>query len=415
MNNKPRLLCWSDFFGVGTGFGTVSKYVIQSLLPYFQIDQLAINYHGAFFDQTKWPVQVVPAKLNNPSDPHGNQMFVESLMSGKYDYIWIMNDSFVVHKTAKEFPKIFETMSAAKKKLPVIVYYCPIDCNLQSHASGMVQVADRVVAYCEFGKQEILKTLPQVSDKLSVITHGVDTSVFHRVNPVDRRLLRSQLLKINDDETFVWMNVNRNSPRKDLARTILAFSEFKKQVPNSKLYLHTQARDTTIDLLVAVKDLGLTTKDDVLFPANYGPDRPFAPEILNSFYNCSDAFITTSLGEGWGLTHLDAALVGNPIVAPDNTSFTEQLKGRGYLYPCKEKVWIDNSGYRPIGCIDDIVNSMMQCYTETKNKTNTKLIMDAKEYAMSLNWTNIGKQWVSLFKGLVPTKHIVPSISGTKL
>lgn len=418
MANKPKLLAWSDWFGVGTGFGTVSKHVLKSLLPYFKIDQLAINYNGEFFDQEKWPIQVVPARLNNASDPHGTNMFMKAVATGRYDYIWIMNDSFVVNKVGQELPKLFEQMAKARKKIPCIVYYCPIDCNLQSHAVGMLDTADHVVAYCDFGKEEILKTLPDIKDKLSVITHGIDTAAFHRINSSERKLAREQLLKVTDDDTFVWMNVNRNSMRKDLARTILAFSEFRKKVPNSRLYLHTMPRDTTIDLLIAVKEAGLTIKD-VLFPGSYSPDKPYPTEVLNSFYNCADAFMTTTLGEGWGLTHLDAAQVGIPILAPNNTCFPEQLNSgsRGYLYPCAERYWVDNSGYRPIGRLDDIVANMHKCYEETKSGTNKQMLFDAKEYANSISWNKIGNQWIKLFQTIRPMdrKPTEVEVTGVKL
>lgn len=418
MSRKPKLLVWSDWFGVGTGFGTVSKHVIQALIPYFEIDQLAINYNGEFFDREIWPVQVVPARLNNAQDPYGLQMFADSVLTGKYDYVWIMNDSFTVHKVGKELPKVFQQMAQNHRKVPVIVYYCPVDCVGQLQETGMLTAADKVVAYCEFGKNEMLTSVPEIKDKVSVITHGVEPKIFHKVDSAERKMLREQLLRVTDDDTFIWMNVNRNSPRKDIARTILAFSEFRKEVPNSKLYLHTVPRDTTINLFEALKHLNLSVKDDVLFPGNYAPHKPYPAEVLNSFYNCGDAFITTTLGEGWGLTHLDAALVGMPIVAPENTCFPEQLANgaRGYLYSCKESYWIDNSGYRPLGRVEDITQTMLKCYRDTKSGENKQLIENAKQYALSLDWKTIGDQWVDLFKKLASqTKIMVPKTGLTSV
>lgn len=402
MNSKPNLLMWSDCFLAGTGFGTVSKYVVKALAPYFNIDQLAINYNGEFFDQKEYPVQVSPAKLLIPQDPYGNQMFVNALQSGKYDFVWIMNDTFVVDKVGKELSKILDVLKNNRQKVPTIVYYYPVDCQVIPSATGMLEAADHIVAYCEFGKLETLKKLPHVASKMSVITHGVDNKVFKKIDPIERKLARLQLLKVDDDETFVWLNVNRNSPRKDLPRTIAAFAEFRKQVPNSKLYLHTAIRDTTVDLAASCQHMGLSMKTDVIFPANYAAHKPFPIDVLNAFYNCADGFVTTTLGEGWGLTHLDAYPVGLPLVVPDNTCFPEQLASgkRGYLYPCKENIWVDNSGYRPYGRLDDIVGTMMDCYRDVKSGVVASKVEAAKQYANTITWEKIGAQWVELFKKL---------------
>lgn len=413
---KPKLLMYSDFFLAGTGFGTVSKYVIKALKDHYDIDQLAINNNGEFFDNKEWPVQVSSSKLLIPSDPYGSQMFINAIQTGKYDYVWIMNDTFVVEKLGKELPKLFQIMKDRNQKIPVLIYYFPIDCQLPPDTYSMLETADHVVAYCKFGKEQVLKRLPHLEKKMSIITHGVDPSSFFRVSASDRSKFRQQYFKIEDDKTFLWINVNRNTMRKDIAKNILAFKSFKQQVPNSKLYLHTAIKDTTIDLGIAVEHLGLSKVNDVLFPSNYAAHKPFPSSVLNAIYNCADGFITTTLGEGWGLTHPDAALIDLPIVAPTNSCFPEQLDNgnRGYLYPCKEETWVDNSGYRSVGRTEDIVSSMVQCYAETKLGTSKIKTDLAKKYVHSLDWKIIGKQWVDLLKSIKPLDRKV-SLSSTTI
>ena len=104
MNNKIKVLCWSDCAFAPTGFGTVSKHVLSTLYNtgLFEIDHLAINYYGEFYDRKKYPYQIVPARLLNPSDPFGNQMLIRNLQKTDYDILWILNDTFVVNKIAPE-------------------------------------------------------------------------------------------------------------------------------------------------------------------------------------------------------------------------------------------------------------------------------------------------------------------------
>jgi len=400
---KKKLLVYSDSVTAGTGFGIVSKHVLRALNDLFEIDQLAINFGGEFINKEEFPYQIVPSRLNDPKDPYGSQMFLQSLARGVYDYVWVMNDTFVVEEVAKKIPQLFQQMRAAGKKVPVIVYYYPVDCHVLDTGRTMLQVADRVVAYCKFGKAETEKTAPDVLNKLSIINHGVDTGEFHKIAPDRRKEFRQKFFNIQNDNTFVWLQVNRNSPRKDIPRTILAFKKFKEEVyPNSLLYLHTAPRDTTIDLIAAVRDVGLDPTRDVIFPKNYAASKPFPIEILNLFYNCGDAFITTTLGEGWGLSHLEGAATGLPLVCPDNTCFPEQLDdgNRGYLYECNEKIWIDNSGYRPIGLVDDIVSTMKECYEDVKSGEAKKKVDLCNEYIDTIQWYKIGEQWIELFRDI---------------
>ena len=62
-----------------------------------------------------------------------------------------------------------------------------------------------------------------------------------------------------------------------MPRTLLAFSEFRKKVPNSLLYMHTKIEDGfggyNIDLKVPLEELGLSMRKDVIFPNSYNPAK----------------------------------------------------------------------------------------------------------------------------------------------
>lgn len=410
---KKKILAYSDAVIAGTGFGTVAKHVLRGLYDSgkYEIDQLAINYNGEFFNRELYPYQLSPARLQDPNDPYGAKTFIQMVAQGNYDFIWVLNDTFVVHGVAAEIEKVFQARKSAGKKIPKIIFYYPVDCKVLPSFGGMLTLADWNVAYCQFGFEETKKAMPEVISRTSIINHGVDVNSFTALPPDVRKNLRHKFLNVTDPNTFVLINVNRNSVRKQLAHTILAFREFRKEVPNSKLYLHTAAKDTTIDLTAAVKDLGLSTKTDVMFPVGYAASKPFPIPLLNNLYNCADAFITTTLGEGWGLTHVEAMSAGVPVICPDNTTFPEQLDGgnRGYMYPCKDLTWIDNSGYRPVGRIEDIVNTMKTAYEDIKAHRDGDKTLAALKYAHSLEWKKLAPAWVELFDMVdkLPTRYDV--------
>ncbi|MBD3268447.1 hypothetical protein GF373_17405, partial [bacterium] len=302
MQNKIRILCWADSPTVQTGFGTVSKYILKKLqnTGNYEIDVLGINYHGDFYDREEFPYQLTAAKLLDPRDPYGNEMFKRALIKKQYDVVWVLNDTFVVHKSGLVVQEIKKNYLQRGLVPPLFVYYFPVDCSVFKEYSGMLEAADVVVAYTDFGVAEVLKTLPNIKPKLRQIYHGVNTESFKPLSVDERLHWRRTYLHAKDDE-FIIVNVNRNSPRKQLTHTIRVFSEFKKKVPNSKLYLHTNAQDNGISLLIACRELGLSTSTDVIFPKNYSPSAGFPEEVLNRLYNCGDAFLSTHLGEGFGL------------------------------------------------------------------------------------------------------------------
>lgn len=407
MSEKIKLLVWSDSVMAPTGFGTVSRYVLEQLYATgkYEIDQLAINYYGEFYDTKKYPYQITPARILNPNDPYGNEMLVRALTRRDYDLLWILNDIFVVNPIVPELEKAKIKKKQEGKKVFKTIYHYPIDCTVIEEAADMINFADASVCITEYGKQETIKNMSALNKDIDVVYHGCDPVVFTKVNGNLRRMWRERYLNIHDPDTFVWTNVNRNSVRKDLARTVLAFSEFKKVVPNSAIYMHCMHKDNKIELVQACKDLNLSNKTDVLFPARFDLHQGgFPVEGLVNFYNAADAFISTTLGEGWGLTTTEAMSVGLPILIARNTSAPEIIgkhEERGYMYDCTEQIWVDNSGYRPWGCIDDIVGKMLQVYEERKTQPQRDKLAAAAEWVYEHTWEKVSKGWVEIFDRVV--------------
>lgn len=414
---KKSILCWSDCCLTQTGFGIVSKHILTALnnTGLYEIDQLAINYSGDFYNKETTPATIVSARLNNPEDPYGNQMFINALQKKDYDFVFIINDTFVVEEVAQYINQIKDEKKQQNKKIFKLVYYYPIDCKFSNKAKSMVELADVAVAYTNFALNETRKVL---SDKeIQVIYHGTDIKTFKQIPKELRTQYRKQLFNIRSDNTFMWLNVNRNSTRKDIAKSILAFKEFKTQIPDSFMYCHTKIKDKFqggmgIDLDIVIEELGLSKVTDVGFPLNFNVIQGFPLDLLNIIYNCADGFITTHLGEGWGLTMTEALAVGLPLVCPNNTSVPE-ITGNGkwaYPYECKELIYCDNSGFRAAGQLKDIVNKMVECYKERGSSNQKEKIKLGKEFVNKYSWDNVCKDWVKLFSELGNIKTKVSKI-----
>lgn len=400
---RKKILCWSDG-GVSTGFAVVAKNVLKALhdTDKYDIEHIAINYHGDFLDKNLTPWQMVPAKTLDPNDPYGNRMFIKSVQERDYDYIWIMNDTFVVEQSAVALKKVFSERAANGQSVPLLIYYYPVDCRVMGNAVSMIKLADIPVAYTEFGINETLKVLPELQGKIQKIYHGTDTDVYKPMALPQIKEARLKYFHIDGDTTLI-INVNRNSQRKQLAQSILAFAEFRKYVPNSMLYLHTNIVDamSRIDLAPFLDHLGLSTSKDVIFPLNYNPANGLPESTLNMLYNCADMYLTTHAGEGWGLSVTEAMSACVPVIAPNNTSMPEILgTDRGYIYPCKEFVAIDNSGYRGAGQLTDIVSKMIEAKSAGFKYSQNK-VLAARNWVLQNNWQVVNKQWITLFEQAV--------------
>lgn len=410
---KKKILCYSDYLFATLGFGVVSKHILSGLYNTgkYEIDQLAINY---FIDPNiKSPINIIPARFDNPNDPYGKETFIRLLRQKTYDAVLIINDTFVVEELITRY-KLDELKLNKEFKL---VYYYPIDCHALNSCVSMIKLADRSVAYTQFAYDETLKVVN--TNPTDVIYHGTNIKSYYPLTKDKRKELRLKYFKIKDDDTFLFISINRNSLRKNIAQTIYAFNEFKKEVPNSLLYLHCQPVDGQanymLDLKIAMDELGLSIEKDVIFPVNYNTVNGFPEHILNEIVNCGNCCMTTNLGEGFGLFWNIASAAGIPMLVPDNTVHKELIIDRyaGYSYPCKEPLFIENSGYRFMGRIEDIVNSMLEVYQDWKIKgLNREIIINnGLDYAKEFTWDNVNKQWVKLFDDILTIDNNAPIIN----
>jgi glycosyltransferase involved in cell wall biosynthesis len=154
-----------------------------------------------------------------------------------------------------------------------------------------------------------------------------------------------------------------------------------------------------IDLGAALHHLGPQVQGRVRFPANFQVASGFPEKSLNELYNSADCYLTTHNGEGFGLTQVEAMAAGVPVVVPDNT-VTPEIIGldRGYVYPCQEEIFIDSSGYRKTGRIEDVLQKVVQCGLERGSPQQVDMLRRARKFAIELSWRNIWLQWNALLE-----------------
>lgn len=393
---KIKVLAYCDTPSCATGFGTVSRNVFEGLWQTgrYDIDILGINYWG---NPHPFPYKIWPTGTNPQNDPYGRQKICRMIPQMEYDILFFLQDTFILDF----LPTLIPQLRLNGKKFKSICYY-PIDGEPKEQWIKNISAVDYPVAYCEFGKEMSERMYPDVPE-LAVIPHGVNTREYYPHPESDVRAFREKYFGPHADK-FVWTNLNRNQQRKDIPRTIAAFKEFRKEVPESILYLHAAKKDQGWDLPEVCKSYGLSIKDDVIFPENFGPNQGYPREIVNMIYNISDCVISSCLGEGFGLSWIEAMATKTPVLMPDNTALTEFItEDRGYLIDSGSNSSLhtilghDNEVIRPLVDVEDMVKKMLHIYNnyeEAKEKAENAY----RWVNMSMDWQrSIAPQWVEIF------------------
>jgi glycosyltransferase involved in cell wall biosynthesis len=390
---KIKVLAFCDAPTCATGFSTVSRNILIGLYATgrYDIDILGINYWG---DPHEFPFRIWPTGINGDRDPYGRKKVFSMIQQMEYDILFFLQDTFIL-------PELHNQLNAKGKKFKSICYY-PIDGTPKESWLQNVNACDYLVAYSEFGKQESMKALPEMKAPL-VIPHGVNIKDYFVINEKDNRAFRSQFFGAQANK-FVFTNLNRNQQRKDIPRTIAAFAQFHKEVPESLLYLHMAKKDQGWDLPEVVNAYGLNITSDVIFPENFGPNQGYPRHVVNMIYNISDCIVSTTLGEGWGLSWIEAMATKTPIIMPGNTAMVENItKDRGWLVNSGTNSSLftvvpnDNEVVRPLVDVDDMVKAMKEIYLNPEEAR--KRAENAYNWVTSeMNWeTTIIPKWITVF------------------
>lgn len=217
-------------------------------------------------------------------------------------------------------------------------------------------------------------------------------------------------IEVSEDNSYVVndvavhnCNINRNQQRKDIPRTLMAFKKVLKARSNISLYLHMSPKDLGWDLAEVVKTLGLDLSTDVVFPANFNVNQGFPLDVLNKVYNSVDCVLSTTYGEGWGLSWLESMAVNKPVIFPDNTAMTENLaEGRGLLVKSGEDwdhhtiICNDFEVVRPVTNLDDLIEKMIYCID---NPEEMKKMSDkAHKWVLeNLKWDYLIPRFIKVF------------------
>lgn len=448
MSNGPTLLCLVDNpTKTGkSGFSRVSSNLISRWLPHFEaIDVWGINYWDTPDDKAaakKLGIREIYSSHNLAGGPRvpwfaseGMRRFLNLILNNKYTHLWMLQDTFNLTISGQNFPKMLKQVCDAtqldivemgvkktihKPRTQTTLYF-PVDAPLEPAWCEIIDVVDNAVAYTEYGKHEVLRNLGATTKDIKVIPHGVDASHFF---PLGNRIdLRRKVSKMWDmpiaDDDFLLLNVNSNQRRKDTLRSLEVLKVLINDGIPAKLIMHMHHKDdielmngTGIDLEVIGNQLGLKLGRDWVHSASFchANAQQLEDAELNELYNAVDVTFSTTLGEGWGLSFVEATSAGCIVAAPRHTACTEVLKnieklngeygyGRQVLFDIETHGSVtiaDNSRVRHRVNVNHAVATLTNIYkTERHLKVRQPMTDKLRNW---LSWDRIANEWLTLFK-----------------
>ncbi len=397
-----KLLWYGETCYIETGAGQVAKHLLPVFLELFeQVHLVAIDQ---WWEQPDLPAGLT-ISLSSMEDQWNVNTIKPAIVACDYDCLFLTTDLNLTSDLS-------EAIEIARAHDIPVVIYAAMDTNYYVESFFKVfELATIPAVYSKWCQGLVKKMVPAVD--VQAIYHGCEPDVFYPLSEEERREARKEMFGI-DDDTFLVINVNRNQVRKDLTRTMAAFHLFHLEHPNSVLYLHSKRKDLGGYLPGQANSLGLRStgpNPEIVFtPDTYHEAEGVSRADLNRIYNCADVCISTSTGEGWGLTTTEAMAAGTPFIGPNNTTFPEILGNggeRGLLVESGgPNLWVVfytiTEMPRELTSVTGMRDALRDVYTfriAAKQRA-----YNARQWTKEHTWQSVQEQWKQLFLSLDTSK-----------
>jgi glycosyltransferase involved in cell wall biosynthesis len=368
---------------VHSGFGTVVHQIGERLVSQhgWDVHVIAANFRGDHVDTN---LKLYVANLLQPYDIHGLSRYVELLGKLVPDAILFVNDPSVVlnslFRNAWDSDRILLNGVRIGENLyrPPILAYMPIDgYNSPRSWDAMVPRVKRI-AMSHHGQT----AMPEAP----VIWHGVDNTVF---KPRNRKASKKALGF--DPDKFLVLRVDKNFHRKDYPATWKALRPVLRKYPRIAVHFHCQPETPQGHNLHAVMWNDEDIRGRVTFSPMMDGWHGWGLEEIATLYSAADLFVSTSQGEGFGLTLLESLASGTPVIAGDHSSITEVVGPGGVLIP---PVGLISNPMGQEQCLPDIARFSREIeHLYQAGGVRRKLAEAGVEHAQKFSWDVAAKMF----------------------
>jgi len=239
----------------------------------------------------------------------------------KPDVVLIYNDAGII---CRFLDKLKADLRPEERNYKLVIYLDQVYIiQRPEFLARMDADAHAYIAFTDYWKSVLEKQ--GIKKPVYVMRHGFDPKIF---KPIDRLAARK---KHNIPENlFIFLNLNRNTPRKRHDIVVTAFAELVSRHPTKPLALMCVC-DGGETGGFPIQEIYLRELDKRKVPLQYHAHKlmiskqalTYTDEMVNELYAMTDVGITAADGEGFGLCQFEAMGIGIPQIVPDIGGFKD--------------------------------------------------------------------------------------------
>jgi D-inositol-3-phosphate glycosyltransferase len=378
---RQRRLLWVGDAVAESGFSRITHKILLYLRESWHVSVLGINYLG---DPHNYPYDIYPAFAGG--DGFGLNRMKDLIDKIEPDLVVIMNDPWNIRAYVER-----------AEDLPTIAIM-PVDGKNCKPAKDLGNIATAIV-WTQFGLDEL--RAGGYHGPASIIPLGVETKLYYPRNKRESRQTIGLPERMLDG--FIVGTVNRNQQRKRFDLMITYFGEWIKtrQIENPFLFFHTApTMDDVYDVQQLMAYYGLKRNLILSEPAIW---CGIPEDRLATTYNCFDVMLTTTQGEGWGLTTMEGMACGIPQIVPDWSALGEWTFPAAIRVPCSSIAVTANHGINVVGGIIDkegTLEALDQLYNDHVLRQELSTVGQTLVNQGQFNWANIAKRYAEIFESV---------------
>lgn len=373
--------------GASTGYGVQAQYLVEKLLQHGAKVASLSNYglEGRF--------DTIKTKYGDvPHYPRGHSLYSEDVMG-----LWT-DDFAKKHPTRRPFlMTLYDVWVMNNLKYEgEILSWVPLDHITLPPDVAKFLLRSQVtpITMSPHGQRQ----LEENGIESTYIPHAIDTKIFKPTKELAGKPAR-EFLGIPEDAFLVTMvqanKANGIVHRKAIAEQLLAFALFRKQYPNSYLYIHAEPSKVYggFDLGRLLKAVGLD--DSAVLMADSNQLRVGYPqEFLAGIYTTSDVLLACSYGEGFGVPVVEAQACGTRVIT-SGFAATQDLAGEDSWIVGGQPFWDEPQGaFFQIPFLESIIGALEMAYKAPREKSQTAIDF-AKQFDVDVVWE---KYWLPFWK-----------------
>jgi glycosyltransferase involved in cell wall biosynthesis len=331
-STKRRFLLVGTHGHQTTGYSKVTYHIVQELAKSPDIEVYHFGFQKFMVAPPEYrpyphgvdvydPVVVEKSGAAPQEMGFGFSQLAAYVRKVKPDVMMIYNDAGII---CRFLDKLKEELTPAEKSYKLLIYLDQVYTIQRPELLARMDLdADAYFAFTEYWKGILAGQ--GIKKPIHVLRHGFDPAQF---KPLDRATIRK---KHNIPENlFVFLNLNRNTPRKRYDLVVTAFAELVARHPTKPLALMCVC-DNGETGGFSIQEIYLRELDKRRVPIQFHSHKlmvskqalTYTDEMVNELYAMADVGITAADGEGFGLCQFEAMGIGIPQVTPDIGGFKD--------------------------------------------------------------------------------------------